>query len=300
MRSAIIGMLLLATAAIGQDRPTQFEPMRTNPVLECTVKVKQQLLLPAKDNGALVSLDVELGDSVEKGAVLGQIDDNEAKAAMVVAQAEWDTAKENAERGSDIQIEYALKAASLSKVEYEKLKDLVRTRSATDWDLQRAELEWERAEAQVNVRKLEKKLAGFELNGKAAALEAAEQALARRRLTAPFSGIVVEKYRREGEWVQAGEHVLWLMNFETMLVSGKVDATRWTREDVAGKPVTVEMVLPRVSDPITFTGKITFVSPISDSLNQEFAVEAEVANLPRGDHWLLPHGEKVTMTIHVN
>ena len=300
MRTLMISMLLLATAAIGQERTTQFAPTQVDPILDyCTVKVKRELLLPAKDNGALVTLDVELGDVVQEGTVLGQIDDNEAKAAVAVAQAEWETANENAGEGSKIQIDYAVKAERLSALEYQKMKDLVQSKAITDWDFKRAELEWQRADAQVKVRMLEQTLAGFEVGGKAAALTAAQNALERRSLTAPFPGIVVEKYRRQGEWVQAGEPVLRLMNFETMVVSGKVDATQYHRQQLEGRPVTVEIDLPN-NQKAEFPGQITFVNPIVDGQNREISVEAEVANRQVGGHWLLPHAVFARMRVHMN
>jgi multidrug efflux pump subunit AcrA (membrane-fusion protein) len=296
----MISILLLATAAIGQDRPTQFEATQGDPVLEyCTVKAKRELLLPANDNGALVSLDVELGDVVPEGAIIGQIDDNEAKAAVAVAKAELETANENAGRGSEIQIKYAVEAANLADVEYKKLKELQKTKSVSDWDVERGELEWKRAEAQVNVRQLEKVLAGYEVGGKDAAYTAAKNALERRSLTAKFGGIVVEKYRRAGEWVQAGEPVLRLMNFETMVVSGKVDATRFHRHELEKRPVTVEIDLPN-NQKAEFQGQITFVNSIVDGQNREISVEAEVENRQVGGHWLLPHAVFARMRIHMN
>jgi multidrug efflux pump subunit AcrA (membrane-fusion protein) len=300
MRTAIVILLLLSTVAIGQEAPTRYPATVVDPVLEkCTVKVKEELFLPAKDAGHLVNLGVELGDIVKQNDILAQIDDSEAVAAQKVAEAQWHVAELNAGEGSKIQIEFAQDAANLAENEYRKLQQVARERAVTEWDLERAKLEWVKSQAQVKVRVLEKSLAEHEITAKGAELEAANKAVERRQLKAPFDGIVVERFRRQGEWVQAGEPILRLMNFQTMVVSGKVSSDLYRRQDVAGKQVTVEVQLAR-GERLEFPGKITYVSPITDSLNQEFAVEAEVANQVAGNHWLLPHGETVRMTIHVN
>jgi RND family efflux transporter MFP subunit len=300
MRTVFISLLSLVTAASGQESSTQFPATLPDPVLErCAVIVKQEIQLPAKDSGALVELSVKLGDVVKQGDLLGRLDDNEAKASLAVAKAEWETANENVGRGSDIQITYALEAAKLAEVEYRKLRELQKSKAVSDWDVERGELEWKRADAQVNVRQLEKTLAGFEVGGKSAAFEAAKNALDRRHLTAPFPGIVVNLYRREGEWAQAGDPILHLMNFETMLVSGRVDGSLYRRQELEGRPVTVEIDLAR-GERAEFQGRITLVSSVVDGQNNMIKVEAEVPNQRVGNQWLLPHAALARMRIHMN
>jgi multidrug resistance efflux pump len=299
MRTAFIGLVMLTATAVAQNQPSQFPAGLVDPILTGRVTVKHDLSMPAKDNGKLVELAVQEGDLVEADGYLGKIDDNEAKMAYMVAEAQLKSAVENAGRGSQIQLDYAVKAAEVAKVDFQRISQAFEKRAVTAMDYERARLEWQRAEAQIAVRELEQTLAEFEVSAKEAERDAAEAALARRTLKAPFAGRIVTRLRREGEWVQAGEPILRLMNFETMVVSGLVDATIYRRQDVAGRPVTVHIEMVR-GEPVVLTGKITYVSDIADSQNNEFEVKAEVTNQRIGDHWLLPHATTVDMTIHVN
>jgi multidrug efflux pump subunit AcrA (membrane-fusion protein) len=286
---------------VAQQRSSQPGPTVLDPVLQnATVKVKRELMLPSKDNGALVELAVEKGQTVEEGAILGQIDNTEAVMTETVATAQLQTAEENAGRGSEIQLDYANKAQAVAEHIYLTKRQAWQNRQAvTEMEVKEAELEFQRAEAQTLVRHLEQKLATFEVTAKAAELAAAKEGVARRRLTAPFAGYIEDCYRRKGEWVQAGEPILRLMDFETMIVSGQVDSREYSRRDIDKRPVTVVVELPR-GQREELQGVITVVSPITDSINDEFTVEAEVANKKVGNHWLLTHGSRVTMTIHVN
>jgi HlyD family secretion protein len=297
MRTLLIATLLLTAAATAQEQ-TQFPAALVDPVLECTVHVKKEIQLPARDNGALIELVVEEGDVVEAGALLGRIDDTEAVMAHLVAQAQLESAVENAGRGSKIQLEYAQTAADVARVTYQRVLEVYNKGAVTDTEKEQSRLEWERAKAQIKVRELENTLAEFEVQAKDAELDASVTALARRQLTAPFAGVVAERYRREGEWVQAGEPILRLMNFETMVVSGYVNSRTYSRQNVDGKPVTVEFELAG-GERFELPGQITYVSPVTDSLNTRIAVKAEVANQRVGRHWLLADGETVKMTIHV-
>ena len=301
MRIALIAILMLSAAAVAQDRATQFPATLVNPVIDnASVRVTRELMLPGQDNGALVDLVVEKGDFVQANATLGHIDNTEAVMTLAVAQAQLLTAQENAGEGSKIQLDYANKAAAVAQHKYVTNRQARDNAGAvTDMAVKESELEYQRAVAQIKVRVLEDKLAQFEVTAKEAEVKAAETALERRHLKAPFSGIVEDVYRRQGEWVQAGEPILRLMDFETMTVSGSVPGSLYSRQDIDGRPVTVHVALPR-GEQVELTGTITVVSPISDGFSNDFTVEAEVPNRKIGNHWVLAHGAKVSMTIHAN
>lgn len=301
MRIALITILMLSTAAVAQDRSTQFPATLVDPVIEtASVKVERELMLPGQDSGALVELVVKKGDFVEQNATLGHIDNTEAVMTLAVAQSQLRTAEKNAGEGSKIQLEYAEKAAAVAHHKFVTNRQAHEKRGAvTDMAVRESELEYERAVAQIDVRKLEEELASIEVAAKQAEVEAAQQALDRRHLRAPFAGIVEDVYRNEGEWVQAGEPILRLMDFETMTVSGSVSGRLYSRQDIDGRPVTVLVEQPG-NQRVELKGTIAVVSRISDGFSNVFTVEAHVPNRKIGNHWVLADGAKVTMTIHVN
>ena len=94
----------------------------------------------------------------------------------------------------------------------------------------------------------------------------------RRKITAPFNGVVVEVNRRRGEWVEPGNRVLRLVRLDRLRAEGFLDAQQ-ARPELAGRRVTLT-VDPSEKVPQPVTGKIVFVSPEVDPVNGQVRVLA--------------------------
>ncbi len=103
----------------------------------------------------------------------------------------------------------------------------------------------------------------------------AEERLSRRALRAPFSGMVVEKIRNRGEWVNAGEPVLKVLRLDRLYVEGYVE-TGIVSISERGKSVRVEAL--RNGRPVSIEGKIVFINPQIDAINQSVLIRAEIEN----------------------
>ncbi|MEP3478781.1 MAG: HlyD family efflux transporter periplasmic adaptor subunit [Fuerstiella sp.] len=123
-----------------------------------------------------------------------------------------------------------------------------------------------------------------------AALSLSREILDRRRILAPLSGIVVEQLKQTGEWVEAGEPVLRVINLETLLVKGYVDSDSIQLSD---KGRTVIVTGTSAGREVIAKGKIVFVSPEIDSVNGQVMVKAEIRN----PELRLRPGKRVEMTI---
>ena len=73
----------------------------------------------------------------------------------------------------------------------------------------------------------DQELAKFEAFTKQAELKAAEQAIQRRVIVAPFDGVVEEIKRHQEEWVQPGDTILNLLRLDTMHVEGAVEQSKY-------------------------------------------------------------------------
>ena len=301
-----IGIIVVSTAAAALavpisaqvgSQPAELE----DAVLErCTVTVKKELSIPAEDPGVLKKIAVKEGDVVEENAPLCKIDDTEALTKLEIAESTRDRAQAEAE--NEINIKYSEKAAGVAKAELDAARS-ANERSGSnptipEAEVRRRRLDWERAGYQIEQAKMDKSLAALDAKARAAEVKGAEDGVMRRRFMAPFAGQIVEIFRREGEWVQPGDRILRLMQFDTMTVSGSIDATTHDPEDVDGKPVTLEVTRAR-GRKVALQGVVTYVSPNLQSDNK-YRIEAEVTNR-RGEsgHWLVPHGAMATMTVHV-
>lgn len=123
-----------------------------------------------------------------------------------------------------------------------------------------------------------------------AALSLSRERLDRRRIMAPLAGIVVEQLKNAGEWVEAGEPVLRVINLETLLVKGYVDADSIQLSD-KGRTVVVRGT--SAGGEVIARGTISFVSPEVDSVNGQVMVKAEIRN----PQLRLRPGKRVEMTI---
>lgn len=134
-------------------------------------------------------------------------------------------------------------------------------------------------------------------------LEIARARLERRRLVMPFDGVVVEHFKQAGEWCEAGEAVLRVLQLNPLHLEGFAPANvaallrpglgvrvRLITSEKAG--LTAKQTAAEAEVFIT-EGKLIFVSPEVDALNRQVRIRAEVAN---PDKRLRP-GESVLMDV---
>ena len=86
--------------------------------------------------------------------------------------------------------------------------------------------------------------------------------------------MVVKIYTQVGEWVAPGDPVVQIVRVDRLRVYGNLDASKWTRSDIDGRKVTVDVTLPRGRD-VNVPGKIVFVSPVV-GVGQKLPVWAEI------------------------
>ena len=118
-------------------------------------------------------------------------------------------------------------------------------------------------------------------------------------VAAPWAGVVVERYRRAGEWVQQGEPILRMVQMDKLRVEGFLKLEDFAPLEVDGAEVTVtfELTRGRVE---TRKSHIAVVSP--EVSGGEFRVIAYVdneleSNLRGKKQWLLRPGMMAQMTI---
>lgn len=160
-----------------------------------------EVKLPATEPGMLMSIEVEEGDTVEEGQLIARIDDREAKMAKNTAEYEYKAAKKQAE--NEISVEAAVASEEVSKAEWETAVEANKKvpGSFGTTEVRRLELTWKRSGLQIELAKYENSVAAATAWAKYAQFQQATSMVAHRELTAPHSGIVVQKLRHKGEWV---------------------------------------------------------------------------------------------------
>lgn len=299
---ALLTVGLAAVSVVGQESSSS---PRTNAneahIANCMTFAKIEVQVSAQEAGVLTALTewAEEGKIVEKGTLLGQIDDGQVQSKLVVAKAEQAVAEAKAE--SDVNIRYS-KAASLAKEQEHKLNleavaQAPKAKSLVAIEATR--LEWQKAFLGIEQAERERKIDTLTAGAKAAATTAAENDVERRKIVAPISGEVTKVKPRVGEWLEPGKPVLWIADLQTMWVEGFVKASEYSLGQVAHKNVRVTAEIGPNHQKEVFEGKIVFVE--KDIRGGEFRVRAEVQN--RRDkvtnEWLLVPGMEPDMDIQL-
>lgn len=325
----------------------------------CFLRLKEQANVPAREQGVLKELHVNVGDAVNESDLLVSLDDKAARLALQLAEIDFAvavkrekesvtvkiaraTAEESAKLLEQAQLELSVaqqtaasdisirKATSANQLAQEELDRAITSRqkfatSVSDLELARLrqdvvgsgmDIEQARHEQrlhslgsqsaavivqqqQIAVTRLnlERERATSELGISSLTVErtrksvdVAKEQLSRRQLTSPLTGIVVEKLRHRGEWVEVGEPVLRIIRIDRLFVEGYVDAAL-VDQSSRGRPVSVTGNSRQ--GPITVEGTLIFVSPEIDSVNGQVEVKAEISNPALA----LRPGQPVQMTI---
>jgi multidrug efflux pump subunit AcrA (membrane-fusion protein) len=266
------------------------------PVIEgCLVSLIDEVEVPAREPGVVVTLVIRQGAVVAKGDVLAKIDDDQPQMEKRRAQAEHDQTLARAE--SDVDVRYSKKAQGVAEMTYRKAEDSHARSpgSVTEVERERLKLEWEKTGLQIEQAELERQLAALDATSKGVEVEAADKAIERRVIRSPLAGEVEEVFAHEGEWLQPGDPLARLIRTDRLYVEGYVDAARFNPGDVRDRPVTVAARLAGGRE-ASFAGRIFNVKPRMESGN--YRVVAEVENRQDDGEWLLRAGQFVTMTIH--
>ncbi|MBX3444486.1 MAG: HlyD family efflux transporter periplasmic adaptor subunit [Planctomyces sp.] len=107
-------------------------------------------------------------------------------------------------------------------------------------------------------------------------VDIARAAVERRTVASPIDGVVIERSRQTGEWVEPGDKVLRVIRLNRLRAEGFLPLAH---VDVAlsGGAAVVEARLPDGSQ-VARPGRITFVSPEADPINQQVRIWVEFEN----------------------
>ena len=149
MTFAVSAVALSAFCVVAQE--TAPVSPKSNPneahILNCMVFAKHEVQVSAQEAGVLKELTefAEEGKQVEKGTLLGQIDDGQSQSKLIVANAELAVAEAKAE--SDVNIRYNEAASGAAEQAWRLSKEAneIAPKSKSLVELERLKLEWRKA-----------------------------------------------------------------------------------------------------------------------------------------------------------
>jgi macrolide-specific efflux system membrane fusion protein len=229
--------------------------------------------------------------------LLGQIDDREARMAKEVAELKLSASDERV--ANDVEVRYARKAAEVARAEYDEAIDANRREPGTysAAEVRRLKLNWEKLLLQIEQSEVQHKIDSYENNIQRAEVKAAQMGIDKRKIDAPIDGIVVELYKKRGEWVEPGQPLVRVVRMDKLRVEGYLPSEQFTPAELLGRDATIVIRLAR-GHSVNFRTKISFVSPLVEG-SGEYRLWADLNNTAPNGYWLVRPGLTAEMTIHL-
>ncbi len=210
-----------------------------------------------KVSGKVVSVPVDVGDTVREGQVLVQLDTTDVEAQLRQAEAGLTVAQVNQQLAA-ITLENA-------RVNLERVKELHNQGVVSDKDLEMAQMAFDQANSG---------LADAQVKQAEASLDLIKNQLQNFTLTAPISGMVASRTIDPGEMVMPGGPVITLVDISRVVVECSVPEGEVNRIKTGEK---IKIRVPAAAaEP--FEGEITSIAPAADPVSKSFPVKIQIAN----------------------
>lgn len=292
---AIIGMFIALCGCSNQDEQAEeqqpvyvkVEPVKEGEVkrvarINGTVFPQQEVKIIPKIGGKVTSVKVDVGDHVQPGQVLLQLDTTDLEVKIKQAQAGLAAARANLaqlEAGTRAEdLEMAKVAFDNAKTNLERVQYLFEQGAVPQNQLDQAQLSFDNArvsyeKAQKGATKEQRQAAEAGVKQAQAALEQAQVALKDATITCPQKGVVTARYIEAGEMAGPSTPVLVISQLNPAVVQVYASPSEVNYLRVGDK---VKVKLSSIEE--SREGRITAVSPGIDRSKYGFLMKVKVPN----------------------
>jgi RND family efflux transporter MFP subunit len=235
---------------------------------DCLIEARQTVKLTSSAMGMVMELNVDRGDIVHKGQVLGKLDDRVEAANLALARAK---------AASDYDIAGHQARLAWLRTKFGRSNELSATHLVSRND---------RDEAESNMHVEEEQLHQAEYQRGVAQLEAlqADAMLAQRSFVSPVDGVVVERLLSVGEYRNDQSAILTLAQINPLRVEVFVPTADYAQIAVGS----IGHVRPEQPVGGDYAARVTVVDKVIDAASGMFGVRLE---LPNAD-FVIPAGLK--------
>ena len=213
--------------------------------------------LSSDETGSIAKLSVEEGQTVSAGDVVASLDTR-------VQELQLEIANQTANNSS--QMVAAEATLQKRRTVAQRLRELASKGHARDSELIRAELELSIAEAQLLSAREEKAIREIEQRR-------AQVLLDRRRINAPFNGMIAKLHRQEGEFISPLKpEIATLVQIDRLLATFMVPSSQVDQFEIGGK-LEIELENGRVVE-----GKIHRVGLTTDAQSGTVELKLVIEN----------------------
>ena len=247
-----------------------------------TVEPQQQVGLKPQITAQLLNLTVEVGDRVNQGDIIAQLDDKLLQAAVQAAEAELAVREvelaqaRTAIADGQTAIEQASVELQQAQVDADRLRSLAQKGAIAQQQAELAETSrqvaqqtFQSAQAQSQTQNQAIAAAQQRITAQAALVAQAVERLSYATLSAPVTGVVLSRSADSGDLVQAGEDIVTLGDIRDTQVVVQISDRDRSQVSI-GQPVQVQI---DAFPDRPFTGNIERISPVADPASRLIPVE---------------------------
>jgi multidrug efflux pump subunit AcrA (membrane-fusion protein) len=268
----LMGHVELASAQSLPDNESSEEIV----IAAAQLTVLNSVRVSAKSAGTVESLNVIEGEQISVGDIIAKLDRELATYELAAARHELKIAE--LEASNDVDLQFSIVSAEVNEKVLQRSRDAESqfSKAVTMTELEKLNLELQRA--LLGRKQAEQRLESSQItrNLQQERLKIAYERLENRLIQSPMDGVVVEKFVRTGEWVDAGQPVVRIINLDRLRVKCLCPAIRVDPGNIQTEAVFETVIGGRKH---TVPAKISFVSPELDPVEQDFAVWAEIENV---------------------
>ena len=257
-----LGLACWATA-------TQAEP------LSCLIEPDRVADVGAASVGVIDEVRVERGDFVKAGQILARLSSGVERASVAVAESR---------ARADAEVKAAEAAAALARSKLERARDLVKANFISPQALEQADAEHRVADQRAQQARDARSVAQREY-------ELSNAQLGQRYIRAPFEGIVVERYRTQGERIER-EPVVKIARIDPLRVEAIAPAALYGTI----QPGQTGLVTPQLKQFGTLTATVALVDKVVDAASNSFRVRLTLPNPGQ----TIPSGLRCSVEIPAN
>lgn len=248
---------------------------------------KQVVSLRSQAEGQLQTLTVDVGDRVQQGQVLAQLNDTLLRTNIAEAEAELASRlaavnrSRNQVKNAEIQLEQAQAQAQQAQADAQRFQNLAEQGAIAEQEAEVAETEAIVAQKQVRAAREQIKIeqdavatAQEQVRVQRSIIAQAKERLSYSTLKSPLTGIVLERVTDPGNLIQPGDEVVRIGDFQTIKV--RVNVSELALGDIRrGQIVTVNLdAFPNES----YTGTVTRISPAANQQTRQVPIEVTLPN----------------------
>jgi multidrug efflux pump subunit AcrA (membrane-fusion protein) len=248
-----------------------------------TLAARDEVVVSSEVEGRVAKLAHDLGDKVEAGATLVELDAEKARyradtqrAALAQARAKYGASTEGDLPPLDQVPEVVSSAAQLAEAtqQLDRAKSLAARKLLSQSDFDAAETRYDTARAARDQALASARQLRADIQAQSSSLQLAERELRDAVIRAPFQGYVAERLVSLGQFVQPQTPIMRIVRLQPLKLTADVPEKfgPWIE---TGRPLSVHVdAFPDQ----TFGGQVVRIGPSVNLKSRAFAIEGEVPN----------------------